>query len=129
MKMMGVFQDISLHQKIEYMKSEGFIAKAQDIISSDLVIGLRQGVYLNDQVVCATDKELVSLALRVVQRGARTRRSTVSLWFQKRSRSIGAIEDAVEKRTLDTLVAGLPGRASLEKRPLLNRVISVLVAE
>ena len=51
MKMMGVFQDISSHQKIEYLKSEGFIAKAQDIISSDLVIGLRQGVYLNDQVV------------------------------------------------------------------------------
>jgi len=51
MKIKGVFQDISSKVKIPNMKSESNIFKAQDIISSDLVIGLMQGVYLNDQVV------------------------------------------------------------------------------
>lgn len=51
MKIKGVFQDITAQAKIPNMKSESNIFKAQDIISSDLVIGLKQGVYINDQVV------------------------------------------------------------------------------
>jgi hypothetical protein len=50
-KIKGVFQDLTSMTKIPDMKSEGFIFKAQDVISTDLVIGLNQGVYINDQAV------------------------------------------------------------------------------
>jgi hypothetical protein len=50
-KIKGVFQDITSQTMISPDKAPGFIAKAQDIISSDLVVGLKSGVYLNDQVV------------------------------------------------------------------------------
>lgn len=51
LKIKGVFQDLASQTKIDYMKSESNLFKAQDVISSDLVIGLKQGVYMNDQVV------------------------------------------------------------------------------
>ncbi len=72
LKMMGVFQDLTSQQRIDYMKSEGFIAKAQDVISSDLVIGLKQGVYLNDQAV----KQFVNL-MNLIKAGVRAKSDTV----------------------------------------------------
>jgi hypothetical protein len=51
LKIKGVFFDLASQTKIDIMKSEGFLFKAQDVIQNDLVIGLKQGVYMNDQVV------------------------------------------------------------------------------
>ncbi len=49
-KIKGVFQDITSQTMISPDKAPGFIEKAQDIISTDLVVGLKSGVYINDQV-------------------------------------------------------------------------------
>jgi len=49
-KIKGVFSDITSQTIIPADKAPGFIEKAQDVISSDLVVGLRADVYLNDQV-------------------------------------------------------------------------------
>ncbi|HEY3252279.1 MAG TPA: hypothetical protein VGK25_14315 [Ignavibacteria bacterium] len=51
LKIKGVFQDLTSQTIIPNLRSESYIAKAQEIISEDLVVGLKQGVYLNDQVV------------------------------------------------------------------------------
>lgn len=49
-KIKGVFQDITAMQIIPIDRREGFIAKAQEIITEDMVPGRKTGVYLNDQV-------------------------------------------------------------------------------
>lgn len=50
-KIKGVFNDISSLQKISDLKVEGYLARANEVINDDLVIGRKTGVYLNDQVV------------------------------------------------------------------------------
>jgi hypothetical protein len=51
LKIKGVFSDLTSQTIIPNLRSEGYIFKAQEIISTDLVVGLNQGVYLNDQAV------------------------------------------------------------------------------
>ncbi len=50
-KIKGVFSDIISQTLISPLKSEGFIAKAHQVITEDLVIGKKSGVYMNDQVI------------------------------------------------------------------------------
>jgi hypothetical protein len=50
-KIKGVFNDITGLQKISDLKVEGYLARANEVINDDLVIGRKTGVYLNDQVV------------------------------------------------------------------------------
>jgi hypothetical protein len=50
-KIKGVFQDLTSLQIVPEDRREGYLAKAQDVISEDLVVGRKAGVYINDQVV------------------------------------------------------------------------------
>jgi hypothetical protein len=50
-KIRGVFQDLTALQKIPEGRREGYLAKANDVITEDLVIGRRANVYMNSQVV------------------------------------------------------------------------------
>jgi hypothetical protein len=72
LKVKGVFHDLASQTKIDYMRSESNLFKAQDIISSDLVIGLKAGVYMNDQVV----RQLSSL-MNLLKAGVRAKSDTV----------------------------------------------------
>ena len=83
-------------------------------------------LYLNDEVVCATDRELVTLALRVAMNRPHTDVPDLATWFGRRSLSMAAIEAALQGATVHELVARLPGRASLKKRPFLDLVIDAL---
>jgi death-on-curing protein len=83
-------------------------------------------LYSNGQVVCATDRELVTLALRVATGGSTRGLRSLSRWLERRSRQMTAIEQAVENAALDSLVEGLPGRAGLRSRPLLSAVVHMV---
>jgi hypothetical protein len=50
-KIKGIFNDITGLQKISDLKVEGYLARANEVINDDLVIGRKTGVYLNDQAV------------------------------------------------------------------------------
>lgn len=50
-KIKGIFQDLTALQIVPEDRREGYIAKAQDVISEDMVVGRKAGVYINDQVV------------------------------------------------------------------------------
>jgi hypothetical protein len=50
-KIKGVFQDLTALQIVPEDRREGYLAKAQEIISEDMVVGRKAGVYINDQVV------------------------------------------------------------------------------
>lgn len=50
-KIKGVFNDISQMTKIDENKREGLIARCNEVINDDLVMGRKAGVYLNDQVI------------------------------------------------------------------------------
>jgi death-on-curing protein len=81
-------------------------------------------LWVNQQVVCATDNELVTKALAVAQGLSDWRE--LSEWFEMRSRSLETIAGAVTNGTVNELVAGLPGRASLKSRVLLDLLIQAL---
>jgi death-on-curing protein len=83
-------------------------------------------LWVNDEIVCATDRELVTKALAVAE-GLRDWKE-LSEWFRMRTRSEDVIVRAIENGTLDTIVAGLPGRASIANRPLLNAVVAFIEA-
>lgn len=70
-KIKGVFTDISGLQKISDLKIEGYLARANEIINDDLVIGRKFGVYLNDQVV----KQFTNL-MNLVKAGIRVKADT-----------------------------------------------------
>lgn len=70
-KTKGVFQDLTQLTIIEPNRREGFIAKADDLITDDLVIGLHQDSYINDQVV----KQLTNL-LNLIKAGVRVKADT-----------------------------------------------------
>jgi len=76
-------------------------------------------LYTNGQIVCATDNELVRLALGVAA-GARRGLDRLSKWFGSRTRPFSEIENAVRTGTVRQLVSSLPGRAQLPERPLLD---------
>jgi len=84
-------------------------------------------LWVNQQVVCATDNELVTKALAVAQGLSDWRE--LSEWFETRSRSLEAIAGAANNGTVNELVAGLPGRASLKSRVLLDLLIQGLTQE
>ena len=50
-KIRGVFNDLTALQTIPELRREGYLAKADEIIKEDLVIGRKANVYMNDQVV------------------------------------------------------------------------------
>ena len=50
-KIKGVFSDIVNMPKIDENKREGLIARCNEIINEDLVMGRKTGVYLNDQAI------------------------------------------------------------------------------
>jgi hypothetical protein len=50
-KIKGVYQDIISLTIIPEDRREGYLEKCQDVISNDLVVGLKSGVYINDQAV------------------------------------------------------------------------------
>jgi len=81
-------------------------------------------LWQNDEVVCATDRGLVTRALTVAEGMSDWRK--LSRWFMLRSRSIDAIKQAIEDGTLEDLVAGLPGRASLANRVLLDAAVTMM---
>lgn len=83
-------------------------------------------LYMNEEVVCASDGELVARALRVAMGRPGSDWPALSRWFERRCRSQDAIRVAVRTDTLDQLVAGLPGRAPLAKRPLLEAAVALL---
>lgn len=70
-KIKGVFSDISALQKISDLKIEGHLARANEIINDDLVIGRKTGVYLNDQVV----KQFTNL-MNLLKAGVRVKADT-----------------------------------------------------
>ncbi len=70
-KIKGVFNDISALQKISDLKIEGYLARANEIINDDLVIGRKTGVYLNDQVV----KQFTNL-MNLLKSGIRVKADT-----------------------------------------------------
>jgi len=78
-------------------------------------------LWVNEQIVCATDHELVAKALAVAQ--GLSDWKELSAWFERRSRSLETIVRAISNGTVEELVAGLPGRASLKSRVLLDLLI------
>lgn len=50
-KIKGFFNDITGMSKIDENKREGLIARAHEIINEDLVLGRKEGVYLNDEAI------------------------------------------------------------------------------
>jgi len=81
-------------------------------------------LWVNQQIVCATDNELVTEALAVAQ--GLSDWKELSEWFEMRSRSLETIANAVSNGTVDELVAGLPGRASLKGRVLMDLLIQAI---
>jgi hypothetical protein len=71
-KIKGVFNDITALQKIPDLKIEGHLARANEIINDDLVIGRKAGVYLNDQVV----KQFTNL-MNLLKAGIRVKADTL----------------------------------------------------
>ncbi len=82
-------------------------------------------LYLNDEIVSATDAELVRLALRVASGKSRELGATAT-WFDRRTLALNAIEQAIRRDSMTDLVASLPGRASLSNRPLLDLVVFMI---
>lgn len=72
-KIRGVFQDLTALQIVPEDRREGYLAKAQDVISEDLVVGRKAGVYLNDQVV----KQFTNL-MNLIKAGIRVKSDSAS---------------------------------------------------
>jgi death-on-curing protein len=81
-------------------------------------------LWANDQVVSATDKELVDKAV-VVAEGLSDWRE-LSKWFEARTLSMDEIADAVERDELDALTVRLPGRITIRRRPLLDVAVGYM---
>lgn len=79
-------------------------------------------LYVNDLVICATDNELVTLALDIAI-GRRRELEELAAWLSDRSRSYDEVRKAVRQGREQELVGSLPGRASLNARPLLKMVM------
>ncbi len=82
-------------------------------------------LYLNDEIVSATDAELVRLALRVAS-GKSRELSAIATWFERRTLALNEIESAIRRDSMTDLIASLPGRASLPNRPLLDLVVFMI---
>ena len=82
-------------------------------------------LYLNDEIVCATDGELVRLALGLATGHGRGL-DALARWFEARSVSPAAIEEAIRTGGIAKIVGCLPGKASLSQRPLLDFVVHLL---
>jgi hypothetical protein len=50
-KIKTVFSDVMNTQKIDENRREGYISRCNEVIAEDLMLGRRQGVYLNDEAV------------------------------------------------------------------------------
>ncbi|MCI0450571.1 MAG: hypothetical protein L0Y79_12450 [Chlorobi bacterium] len=50
-KIKGIFSDIMNLQRIDENRREGYIARCNEIINEDLVMGRKTGVYLNEQAI------------------------------------------------------------------------------
>jgi hypothetical protein len=72
-KIKGVFNDITAMQIIPIDRREGFLAKAQEIISDDVVPGRKSGVYVNDQVA----KQFTNL-MNLLKAGIRVKSDSLS---------------------------------------------------
>lgn len=71
-KVKGVFQDLTSQTLIPDSRREGYISKAQELITNDLVVGLKQGVYMNDQVA----RQYVNL-MNLLKAGVRAKSDTL----------------------------------------------------
>lgn len=72
-KIKGVFIDLTSLQIIPDDKREGYLSKAQTIISEDLVPGRNEGVYINDQVA----NQYINL-LNLLKAGVRVKADSLS---------------------------------------------------
>ncbi|MBZ0204086.1 MAG: hypothetical protein K8I03_13810 [Ignavibacteria bacterium] len=72
-KIKGIFSDIVNLQKIDENKREGLIARCNEVINEDLVMGRKTGVYLNNQVI----RQLTFL-MNFVKAGIRAKSDTAS---------------------------------------------------
>lgn len=72
-KIRGIFQDLTALQIVPEDRREGYLAKAQDVISEDMVVGRKAGVYLNDQVV----KQFTNL-MNLLKAGIRVKSDSAS---------------------------------------------------
>ncbi len=73
-KIKGVFNDITGLQKISDLKVEGYLARANEVINDDLVMGRKADVYLNDQVV----KQFTNL-MNLLKAGLRVKADTAEI--------------------------------------------------
>ncbi|RPI13067.1 MAG: hypothetical protein EHM58_19205 [Ignavibacteriae bacterium] len=67
-KIKGVFQDITALQIIPLDRREGYLAKAQEIITDEMVPGRKADVYINDQV----SKQFINL-MNLLKAGIRVK--------------------------------------------------------
>jgi hypothetical protein len=72
-KIQGVFNDISSQTVIPSDKMAGYLAKAQEVIDEDLIIGRKTDVYMNDQVV----KQFTQL-MNLLRAGIRVKSDSLS---------------------------------------------------
>jgi hypothetical protein len=72
-KIKGLFNDIASVQQIPEDRREGFLARTNEVINEDLVIGRKANVYLNDQVA----KQFVNL-MNLLKAGIRVKSDTAS---------------------------------------------------
>lgn len=70
-KIKGVFKDLTSLTIIPADKREGYLARAQEIITDDLVIGKKAEIYMNDQVV----KQFTNL-MNLLRAGVRVKSDT-----------------------------------------------------
>lgn len=73
-KIKGVFSDISSMTKIDPLKSEGLIARANEVITDDLVLGRKTGVYLNNEAI----KQFTNL-MNFLKAGVRAKSDTAGV--------------------------------------------------
>lgn len=69
----GVFNDLVNMNKVDENKREGLIARCNEVINEDLVMGRKTGVYMNDQVI----KQFTNL-MNFLKAGVRAKSDTAS---------------------------------------------------
>lgn len=69
----GVFNDLVNMNKVDENKREGLIARCNEVINDDLVMGRKTGVYMNDQVI----KQFTNL-MNFLKAGVRAKSDTAS---------------------------------------------------
>lgn len=80
---------------------------------------------VNEEIVCATQAEMVDLALAVAT-GTMRDLQEISAWLRARSRSVGEIRESIATDRVGEMVAWLPGGHSLNDRVLLAETIAEL---